>query len=594
MKNKLKIFTLITLLIFACSKKEDDMIPDDSQTENYLSIENSNVKTFEIISIDVSNGNLNSSYQAQLGGANVELSKVNETTLALFIPYLDSGNYTLESELGSLELNVLQTELVKDKEEVITDFKDLVESNFSPTVDAPNSYGVEILDTILSNATEDEKQAIALFFEANKEVFNEIITASFARSASSTKQLANPFEVLTTKTEKFKTNVIKVTLGVAAIALGKEIVVGGVATGGLVSIGGAIIGGAGAALIYDTFPQLKQNVVDILDIAFNTDDFELNNGLSNRISQTASTTLTFTNKVSRTLTFNQFNNTLNQSDSSSSNGVIQLFFDGFSTYSNTIITINKVIELANEIPFISIDRIIVPTIPSVSSTEEIDIATENYSNYSFSTDSDEVTLSTSLAEEGKLKIYFTADDTVDFTDDLEFELKINFDDGRNTISKSFGIKLEGENLIFGEWEAVSYDGKNMGEVTHGMYVPNCDIYLESYSINSSSLVTSESTVSVDLNQTAYGLSYSSEANGDIICSSIVEQTETLNDTLTYNFEDFVKQGNSNVYILETTNSDDGEVTITLELMNENTMKFIYQAVYDATDVDRTTLIYNRN
>ena len=207
MKNKLKIFIFITLLIFACSKKEDDMIPDDSQTENYLSIENSNVKTFEIISIDVSNGNLNSSYQAQLGGANVELSKVNETTLALFIPYLDSDNYTLESELGSLELNVLQTELVKDKEEVITDFKDLVESNFSPTVDAPNSYGVEILDTILSNATEDEKQAIALFFEANKEVFNEIITASFARSASSTKQLANPFEVLTTKTEKFKTNV---------------------------------------------------------------------------------------------------------------------------------------------------------------------------------------------------------------------------------------------------------------------------------------------------------------------------------------------------------------------------------------------------
>ena len=584
------------LLIFACSKKDDDEfdIDEEPTVENYLSINNANIKTYEVVSITVSDVNLNNSYQAKLGDLNVELNKIDETTLALFIPYLENGTYMLDSELGELELNITQTVLSKKKEEVITDFKTKIETNFTPTVGNPNSQGAKILNDIFNNTTEDEKQAIALFFEANKEIFNDILTTSFAKGAKSNAQLSDPFDLLITETKKFVRNVIKISVGVAAIAIGEEIVVGGVATGGLVSIAGALIGGAGAALIIDTFPQLKQNVYNILDISFNTEDFELNNGVSNKASKASSVTLAFTNKKSRTLSFTQTNATLSQSNSSSSNATIASFFETFSKFNSVINTINAAIDLANKIPFVNIDKVVAPTIPATSKKEELNIKTENYTNYSFSVNNYKVSSSTSLDDKGKLKITFTADDTVDFTNDLEFNFTIAFDDNLNSLSKTYAIKLKGEkeNPILGEWKATSYNGKIMGELTTDNYNTKCNKYLNSYSVDASSLTISETSVFFDLNQTANNINYSSDADG-VICSSIEIKPEEIYDSFNYEFKDFEKQGSTEVYILKTKNSDNAEVTITIESISQDKLKFIYQAKYDANDIDIITLMYDR-
>jgi|GEM_PF-3495475 len=595
MKTKFKVLALVTVLIFACSKKDDDLIPDEEpQVENYLSVDNSSVKTFEVININVSNVSLNTSYQAKLGDENVELNKIDETTLTLFIPYLEDGIYMLDTELGELELSISQTKLSAPKEEVINGFKSRIEANFTPTAGVSNSKGAKILDDILKGASEDEKQAIALFFEANKKVFNEIITADFNKNANSSKVLAaDSFDELKKETKRFIRNVLKITAGVAAIAIGKEIVVGGVATGGLVSIGGAIIGGAGVAVIYDTLPLVKQNMLTILNIGFNTEDFELNNGVSNKGSKTAST-LTFTNKISRTLPFKQTDATLSQSSSSNSNSTIASFFDAFSKFSTVINTINAAINLANKIPFVNIDKLEVLTIPATPKKEELNVETENYTNYSFSVSNDKVKPNISLAEKGKLKITFTAEESVDFTKDLEFDLKIDFNDNLNTISKTYKIKLQGENPIFGEWEAISYNGKNMGETTEGGYNEKCKVYLENYSINSSLLKITESDIILNFNQTTSNVSYSSDANGVIECSSIVIKNETYSGSDSYKFSEFPKKDNANIYKNITTFSDGQVTTVTIELINNNQLKFTNRHK-DTDQITRTALllIYNR-
>ncbi|MCK0158988.1 hypothetical protein MWU65_17530, partial [Cellulophaga sp. F20128] len=174
MKFKFLVLLAFIVLFLGC-EKEQEAIDDDGeeQIENNISIENDDINTYEVVTFNIVGTNLNDSYTAKLGNTDVILNKIDDTTLGLLIPAIDNGTYTLDFELGNIDINVTQTTLEKAKEVVLDEYKAMVEENFSPTTTIPKSQGAAILENIFANATEDEKQAIALFFEANNEVFNE-------------------------------------------------------------------------------------------------------------------------------------------------------------------------------------------------------------------------------------------------------------------------------------------------------------------------------------------------------------------------------------------------------------------------------------
>ena len=591
--KKLLVFSLIlTSILFSCSKddKEDEIITEsNSESPTEISAEQE-VSTFEIVTIEIENTSLSDTYQGTFAGEKITLTKIDENTLGFFVSNLPSGTYSLDFELANLDFNVTETTLKQTSDEVIESFKNKVENSFVTTDDQSSSKGTSILENILANASEEELEAIALYFEANEETFNDIINLN----SLSNKSL---YEKLTTESNSLKTNVGKVALGVAAIALGNEIVVGGIATGGLVSVGGAVIGGAGAALVYDTFPQLKNNFLSILDIAFATTDFDssLDNGLSGKSAKTAS--LSVISTEASTFYLNQNNRTLNTSDSSSDDIVVQAVFETYDAFISIVDKMNEAIDIVNEVPFISFDKITSLSIPDVPKVEAIDVTAEEFSNYSFSTNNSLIGISTSYLSTGKFELTLTADDSLDLSEGIETQIIITYsDDFTEEITSYIDVTLEGEDInpLVGNWTAISYNGKAMGEVFNSNYSDKCGVYLSSEATNSSSFDISDSNILLSFNSNIYSSDYSSSDTGEIDCESISKTYEGGSASLSFMLSEFEKNEETNIYE-RVTNFDDGQVnTLSIELLTENQMRFINKHK-DIDEITRTayTIIYNK-
>jgi hypothetical protein len=150
------------------------------------------------------------------------------------------------------------------------------------------------------------------------------------------------------------------------------------------------------------------------------------------------------------------------------------------------------------------------------------------------------------------------------------------------------------NPIFGDWEAISYNGKTMGELTQEGYIVECDVYRNSYSIDSSSLVINANTIGFNVSQTSYDFSATEDANGEIDCDTIIINAVPDGGNASFNFEDFIKIGNSNVYEKVTTFSDGQVNTIIIRLINNNQVRFTNNHK-DIDNVTRTaySILYNR-
>ncbi|MCK0158991.1 hypothetical protein MWU65_17545, partial [Cellulophaga sp. F20128] len=148
-----------------------------------------------------------------------------------------------------------------------------------------------ILENIFANATEDEKQAIALFFEANNEVFNEIINS---QSSISNKDHAE----LNERARKFNINVLQLGIGTVAV-------VGASALG---TTGfGAILAGAGLGLMYDSIPDALNEGQGMINEGTRQVDFDIINGSSSGKSHNTAAkdgSLTFINKQANLLSAN--------------------------------------------------------------------------------------------------------------------------------------------------------------------------------------------------------------------------------------------------------------------------------------------------
>ena len=157
-------------------------------TPDYLSINNSEVQTFELINVDSSIYLEEQEYNAVINNLEIQLFRTDDYQLTFTVPELESGEYTLTSGLGKLVLNVAETQ-VSNTEEIIQN----VFENFNTEIDnldssdpfianeitEAESYNNEVLE-LYNSLSYEQKRQTAMFYEANKEVFenfkNDIIT----------------------------------------------------------------------------------------------------------------------------------------------------------------------------------------------------------------------------------------------------------------------------------------------------------------------------------------------------------------------------------------------------------------------------------
>lgn len=184
MKKVLLIF--MSIIVFGCSKDDN---PSTEPIEQNLTVESNNVKTFEVISVAVNNLELtNNTYQATFGNSEITLVKFDENTLIFSVPEIEEGTYTLSLSLGTIEFNVTETQ-VSNTDEIIqnvfdnfsTDIANLDNSDpfIANEITEAESYNTEVL-ALYNSLSDEQKRQTAMFYEANKEVFenfnNDIIT----------------------------------------------------------------------------------------------------------------------------------------------------------------------------------------------------------------------------------------------------------------------------------------------------------------------------------------------------------------------------------------------------------------------------------
>ncbi|MBP1838895.1 hypothetical protein [Formosa algae] len=210
-------------------------------------------------------------------------------------------------------------------------------------------------------------------------------------------------------------------------------------------------------------------------------------------------------------------------------------------------------------------------------------------------DGDLLTSTSKIDSEGLAKFEYTT------LEDSDQVIKALIKNGETIIDEvEFNLKIDKEkteclqNPIIGNWVAISYNDKTMGETTNESYNEKCDVYLNSYTLNSSNIDISEENILMYLNQTIYNIDYSTTDTNEIDCETIEKEPKTTNSSYNFILSEFIQQENTNIY-KKITEYDDGQVsTLTIELLNENELRFLDQHK-DIDNITRTgySILYNR-
>lgn len=523
MKTKF-LLLFVFLNLYNCSSDDTDINnnEDPEQTQSNLSTETSNVNTYEVATINVNNTNLNDTYEASFAGETVTLTKINETTLGFLLPTLIDGTYTLDFELGTLDFEVTQTVLEQSSEEVIDSFKNRLETNFVATDTQTSSEGTIILESILSNATNEEKEAIALYFEANKEVFNEVINLP-SIAAKTTDNID-----LIRKVGNYNINVFQ--LGIGGLAVYGA---AGLGTTGV----GAILAGAGLGLMYDAIQDTVNNVDDMINTSVKVIDYNYFDASLKNKTTTTSSILSFNDNSSKIINTNQNKRSLDQTDSTSNVYFYNTFFNTYETFDSIISKMNTVINLANKIPFISITPLQNNTIPANGTITSDTITTNDFSNYSFSINNPQINVSSVFLETGKFEITVTADQSLDLSEPISTELIVTYKDDFNELSKSFDIELIEEeipNPFIGTWEAVSFNGTRVGQFISNSTSSFCiGMDTQSYTISSATAIITNTTVNIEIFDQFKFTSYTFDCMVDSTNIDTPQLGLVFNDTYIY-------------------------------------------------------------
>lgn len=151
--------------------------------------EKTDVKTYEIVTIETEAYIVTEKYEGTFGGQSVDLIKTSDSTLSFFVPDVAAGSQHLDFELATLTFNVTKTPEGNPDDIVTT-----VLSNFdsgltsldpataedSADVEELKQYKLEVL-TLFNSLTTEQKRQAALFYQANKETFQ-----TFASEITST------------------------------------------------------------------------------------------------------------------------------------------------------------------------------------------------------------------------------------------------------------------------------------------------------------------------------------------------------------------------------------------------------------------------
>lgn len=483
-KMKKGLYFILITLIFSCSKKEDEIIPEIVLETFELTSEQSVVKPLEFVIVKSTEVSFTKdSYKATIGDIEVDLIKTEDNNLIFSVPELNAGavelELTLENKVGTLSFTITENK-VQDINAIIT--KELITplNNYQNDIQeliSDNTFSLEIKEQLaaakqaideyinkLATLSEEEKMNLAKFFNANP-----LLTSDYLNlSNKSFNGKSN------TKYSSIKKSALKLVIVIATVVTAAEIIAPLVVKGiaalgtflGVSTVGaGIIVTAIGAAAI------IHAEHSKILNSAFLPFENLLKDNDGNYIEKNSAKNKTVKNGyeinnntnyifsiVSRDRLLNSSDINNNNSDISELVKKIEILESKWNSFKNGVNTIvsnttnwfgSWFSSSATTFKLITYE---LKSLPSKTDTVETNGDSEFITVENFPSD---VEVEYSVASDNSINLKFKADES---TLPRTITGKIKYDDGDFSNEKEFSVKLDVLTFEFtGTWTLTSYN-----------------------------------------------------------------------------------------------------------------------------------------
>ncbi|WP_417354184.1 leucine-rich repeat domain-containing protein [Flavobacterium sp.] len=428
-KNFLRVsfilFLVATTGLFVNCSKDDG----PAEEEGGEIITPTEVNQSQVVTIEMPAAVSAAEYTGVFNGNTINLARVGEKNIMFQVPssVLGEANLIVEGLGLNLTYTVKETVLSGTPEQELEPFFSDITA-FALTIQEEETEEALLVNNVITSfndyydsLNEEEKQHLAIYYKANHELFNNIISGELnVAGRFNTKDLT--FDI--------DTQLLKHQL--AALALGGGAVVVWLAPDPLEKAAGALVAYIAWKKCKNYLKEMMTSKLRKVNVAFGDMLSELNKGPQSSLS--------FTNGESQSLAFNIEQRDIQSGDTASENEGLHTFFASHGIFTEAVDKVNGVIEFVNDNLFFSnIDLIPVYTMPSEQQTEITGGGEAVFNALQFSVENDNITLNTSY-DDGNIVIAFTVNNPAIVEGNfIETNLNYTFQDELNAISGSFPV-----------------------------------------------------------------------------------------------------------------------------------------------------------
>ena len=425
------VFALVSIfLLFSCDTNEDEGGEEEGFSTEI--IDGGIVTASKIVTIDREFVEFDE-YEGLLNDTPITIYKASDTQLSFLVPgNTNMGEAVLEIPGFQLEVNyqINAITLSGTPDEVLGTFSFNIDTFAENQILDENSeifnQYIESYTSVLDNATDSEKEEMAVFYESNRQFIDDILLSGPGRGPSGD------------------------NLFLLGRYLGAVLIFSATLTATYASVQAqaypvALLAGLVTYAAWKTAASLKgefeaQNTqkIDVAIDGFFSDFFERSNGAG----------ITLGNNQVSSFTLSSLNRGITTEDSDSSSGNVISYFESTTAFNGPISRINSVIQLINEnLFFANIPEIPLREVPSTSEEVLENEGQEFFDSMNFDLSINGATTSV-IFNDGAIELMATFDDSNE--EQLQGSLNFSFTDEFNIYSGSFNVLVSSID-ISGTW-----------------------------------------------------------------------------------------------------------------------------------------------
>lgn len=538
------LFIAFLPFILSCSK-------DDSGSES-INIDAGIISQSQVGEITLPTANLSENiYDGSINGTPVKLVKSGDNQLTFYLPnVIVAGNYDLliPSLNATIGVEVNETTLTSSADETMTDFFTNL-TTYSQTLDTSTPQGLDVSQSITlfssfyNNSNQEQKNAFALIYKANKSQFdNFFLNIDAGRTPNSF------------FSDLFLTNskaTFEIALGVGLV-VAAPVLAG--ATAVAVGVLGVLVAKKGCERAYRANQELIDNVYD--DISIKVAGFF---GVNNRVNEN----IVLTDNLEKQLTFEVSRRKIIASDENKTTPLAMMYFDAYERYNEMTGEINQTIQNLNEDNTINYGDVSLETLPSSSPEAVVTGTAEMFSNFDFSIINSNLSLQqASLLSDGQLKLKASITGNPS-SNSVISNLTYSYDNEFSRFSGTLSLRVD--RSLIGTWQLESFNNGTLVGQYQDFYLTSCpSISYQKFTYLNSTLVFISNTFTEN---TTFRYIYLNKtvSNSCVVTSDDPDTTE--DDILTSNGT-FLVNGNNFEAIL----SDGTQSNISLNFITSTKIK----------------------